>query len=107
MGLKVYVRQIAFVCITGGKQFCLNLHVHLHVALVISHRRSYCLAKENPLLVDITLCFSTYLCGRRLAVQPSSKWPPHLAPSFSFKFPYDGNDFTVYSTEIMGKAGSV
>ena len=24
-----------------------------------------------------------------------------------FKFPSDGNDFIVYSTEIMGKAGSV
>ena len=50
-------RERVFVSITGGKQFCLNLHVHLHVALVISHHRSYCLAEENPLLADNTLCF--------------------------------------------------
>ena len=80
---KFTLRQRVFVSITGRKSFFLNLHVHLHVALVISHHRSYCLAKENPLLADNALCFWTYLCSRCLAVQLSSKCPPHLAPSFS------------------------
>ena len=82
MGLKVYVRQRVFVSITGGKQFCRNLHAHLHVALVISHHRSYCLAKENPLLVDNTLCFLTHLCSRCLAVQLRFKVAATPGPVF-------------------------